>query len=400
VDLKTVHKDLLRPGTYTLPNRVKWTCTPADVRNACVIGNRMLHHADALSPPLIWEHDWNAEAIPLRVLLSAMAGDERREFAAGFAKNVFGHASRYYLRDERGQPALWAEARIKADAAPRFEVARYVSPRVDHDYRAGDGTYWPGATVHHIAATPRPVQLSQLPVMLSGLIGPGRSRRSAILSRVFLGATMADEKDDEGGEGGADAGLKKLLTALANFGINLPEGINSIEDLGLAIDTLAANNAGPAATESDPLDDLDNPPAGADAAGGAMLSDLAANGRKGLAVELKRLERYLVSNHVLTVPQVRQFEADFAKVPQVAMLSSLAGKPTDSDTLKRWEAAKAKLRTAVKGGGGQPANLSGLDAHPAPDTPHRGVPTADEIAAEVARVKKDHGKGDPAKLTK
>jgi hypothetical protein len=127
VDLKTVHKDLLRPGTYTLPNRVKWTCTPADVRNACVIGNRMLHHADALSPPLIWEHDWNAEAIPLRVLLSAMAGDERREFAAGFAKNVFGHASRYYLRDERGQPALWAEARIKADAAPRFEVARRAS---------------------------------------------------------------------------------------------------------------------------------------------------------------------------------------------------------------------------------------------------------------------------------
>jgi hypothetical protein len=393
----TVHKDLLRPGVYTLPNRVKWTCSPGDVRNACVVGNRMLGHADALAPPLIWEHDWNAEAAPVRVLLSAMAGERRREWAAGYASNVFGHPTRFYLKDEGGRPVLWSENRIKPDAGRRFEAARFVSPRIDHDYTAGDGTHWPGATVHHIAATPRPVQLGQLPVMLSGLIGAGRSRKSFLINRVYLGGNpMADEKDKDG-DGGADAGVKRLLTSLANFGINLPDGVNSVEDLALAIDTLAANNAGGATGgDEDPLDDLDAAPGDA-APAGAMMSDVAANHRKRLVARLKKIEGHAVKRHIQTAPQLRQLEADLTRVPEPALLSDLAGRQPDRNSaVARLVAVENALREAIRPGStrahGQAVQLSDLDPKPAPQLGQAGKATPDQIQAELERVRNE-GRG-------
>lgn len=401
--MRTVVKDVLYPGTYHLPDGRVWKCSDHDVRNAVVNGNRMLAVGN-VAAPVIWEHDIKSNPVPFEALLSAL-GTKRREWRAGFAKHTFGYARRYWIEHRGGKPVAFAELAVEDEkAANQMKNTRFVSPRINRDYTDFHGRTFPGLSIGHVAATPHPVQDQQLPVMLGGIApGPGRSRSSVFLSLDFLeGKQMADDTDKGGKKGEPDAGgdsgaMNRILGALANLGVIVPEGVQ-LDDLGslaLVLETVAANKAAP--TNPDPdmgtIDDGDGDGPGDSAVTPAMLSGLTGvaatavletvkQGRADLSTRLRTVERKAVETGLLTVPEVKKMYAAFSGMTDAVLLSVMGNGGQKNAAVMRLEMVERHLKVqpskAKAGKNREPVNLSGADAIKRPNL-GMGEPDADEI---------------------
>lgn len=260
-----VEKDVLRPGTYTLRDGSKHTFTEQDVRSCVANGRKML--AVNQSAPLIWEHDLDAVPTPLHTLLSGIGV---RDKAAGWARHCFGHAVDFDLRIEDGKPVAYMVNDIPdEDDAKRWKAARYCSPRIDRNYCDGAGRVYSGASITHLAATPKPIQTNQFPVMLSAL--PGKKVPFRGTTTILLAEGEPNMPKDANGEevvaddappktetppppkdeppantGGTtpmadNAKIGRLKNALAMMTINLPDSATDLDSICISLEAIAAN---------------------------------------------------------------------------------------------------------------------------------------------------------------
>lgn len=260
--MPTVEKDVLRPGTYKLRDGSTHTFTAQDVRACAANGRRMMDAGEAV--PLIWEHDLDAVPIPLENLLASV--DNPRDWTASFAKNCFGHIAGFKLVDEDGVPVLYSVNEVyKAEDAEKWKAARFCSPRIDRDYMDGQGRIFPGASVTHLAATPKPVQTNQFPVMLSATPGSSRVPFRGTTT-IFLSADgdkpMADPKKDDadGGKPEGKSGVEsRLKNVLAQLGHTIPDSATDMETICISLEALAANGGAAGGTVDDGDGDDFNP---------------------------------------------------------------------------------------------------------------------------------------------
>ena len=255
----TVEKDVLRPGTYRLRDGSSHTYTAADIRTAAVNGRAMLAQGNAV--PLIWEHDIEAVPVPLQTLLHSVKNP--RAWSAGFARNCFGHTEDFDVREETGGPVLYMRNQVyKPEDAARWKAARFCSPRLDRNYCDGDGTVYPGVSVTHLAATPKPIQTNQFPVMLSADAKPIPYRGSVTVflsnaEEIKMAKDKTDDDADDVVENDDDAavvvdppadtgdsgskGIQRLKAALNSIGVTLPDTASSMADICLSIESIAAH---------------------------------------------------------------------------------------------------------------------------------------------------------------
>lgn len=264
-------KDTLLPGTVHVPsgdpaNPVRVvTFGPADIRNACEVGNAKL--ADGWRVPVTWDHQGTK---PVQLSHGAKI--------AAVAKHTFGDVSAYRVSSEgRLQAGLAVDDPADVE---RLKKVKFVSPHVQFNWTDPTGKKWPGVTIGHVAATPYPVQKDQRPFDLSRA---GRDEFPPI--NLSLGDYMADAKtkptdDDEipgeaddatpaEGEGDdtddstlpplpdegnpvatlpapEDVHLKPAIAALASHGITLPPDTNAAnfaERINIAITAITDHQA-------------------------------------------------------------------------------------------------------------------------------------------------------------
>lgn len=320
--MATYHKDALYPnvplvGTSPLPGggyeRVQVEFSPEDVRHHLRRVKEMLQAGVQI--PVAAEHQSRARPMT-REQLEAMLAEQLRL--------VYGHVKDAYL-DDRGVLVLVTDVPREDDCAV-VDRCKFASPEIDYDVVDGSGRSWPGASITHLAITPRPVQHRQDPfrAVALGLRHPYIWHRKL---RLSLGETMADEPlddfEDEAGDdmpeesdmpapesegGGENQKLAEVMDALANMGLILapdttPE--NLLDHLHTAALTAHhhAGGAGETTPEDDEMSDDLQAPAGVDVAQGApimmslqrqnaaMRSQILAGEREKLAGRIRRLKK-------------------------------------------------------------------------------------------------------------
>ena len=268
-----VWKDIFRAGTYRDHTGTPHTFTTADVVDAYHNGRAMLRSHIPISPPGVWEHDWQSVPEPIKQFLSRIGSDRDRRAAE--AKNAFGWAKDYrvtFERDQktgRHQPVLHALLEVP-DAKDLEQLAktRFVSPRVDWDFRDTIGRTWKGCAVTHIAATHSPVQIDQRPLMLGQLPSS---------KTLFLGAPMADDakKTDTAASGAGSDIAGRLKAICANMNWPVPDGATTPEDMLLVMESHSLKTGD---TDTDPNGDGTTTPASTVTP--QLLSTLAPEERK------------------------------------------------------------------------------------------------------------------------
>lgn len=393
-----VEKDILYPGSYTLPGGEVWTCSHGDVRNAFAQGNRMLASGN-IAPPVIWGHDYASVPMPMPVLLSMI--ENPRKFAGDTAKNTFGYTKSFSLESQRGDPVLLASLEIPdPEAAKQFKTTRFVSPRVDHDHTDSNGRYWPGASIGHIAATPLPVQSRQRPVMLSADRRPGTSRTTVFLSLEYR--KMADENKDKTGSNA----MSRILTALSSMGHTIPDTVTDPDGLALALEVMAANAPATPAVDNDfdddDMNDTDTPgPNDVESSvTPAMLSAMPIPARNALensakdskANLLRRVSRVAsvgVTRGVVSAAEINQIKAIIEGADTSKMLSMVGQGSAKSKAIFKLETYERACgikpgATSKKPSDGGTVNLDRLQAVPAPTLDGNNP---DEIAKAAERAK-------------
>lgn len=237
--MKSVTKDVLYAGTWRLADGTKFTATPADLRNAVEQGNRML--AEGIPAPWCWEHDLTAYPVKLSE-------------NAWFARGYFGKTLGYSLgKTEYGECVEMRGECFDAQDADQFERVAKVSPMVVRDYTDDTGKVWPGLTICHVAATPKPIQRKQNPPRIEpaavALSAKNRGR-SYCLGQLTREKDMPNEVPKPNPKDGADSGDpdakdktnesspgdevtidKELLDLFAQAGWMLGDGVRDVEDL-------------------------------------------------------------------------------------------------------------------------------------------------------------------------
>lgn len=166
--------------------------------------------------PCVWEHQ------------NAHAGDPA-EARARYAKFTFGHIAGARIND-RGNLDLLHDVPDAKDADQLLKT-RYVSPKVFpvgfSDSRGGE---YAGATIAHVAATPTPVQWWQRPFEFS-------QSKALYLSYTSEGDAVAEEAKDSAGStsGRPDDEFQRLVDALREVGLTVPDEVNDIAGLIIAV---------------------------------------------------------------------------------------------------------------------------------------------------------------------
>lgn len=266
----TLEKDVLYPGRRVLADGTVLDVTLADMHNAVRQGNAMLTRD--IPAPWCWEH--NYDAYPAR--LSASPNE-------WFSRGYFGKTLRYRMgRTEHG-PCVLMKVGV-FDAKDEEQAKRQpVSPMLVWDYIDDAGKTWPGMTIAHVAATPKPIQREQGPyrpatAALSGL--RGRCSRYAPLG----GSTMDGDKGKKGNEP-AESGFKETIDLLSQLGLSVGDKVTDLATLNIALSALVA--AGVSATSEPDADDLaangaNTAPAGAGPMVMSGLTTAQANAMKGV----------------------------------------------------------------------------------------------------------------------
>ena len=226
-----VWKDVLHPGRSVLPDGRKVNFTAEHSRNAHANLQRMI--AKGLTVPCCWEHQPGAEPVEL-------SADEQ---LANRSKLLFGAIVGSKV-DRNG--VLWARHEIyKPEDAEHLSQSRQkVSPKLVPGYRDQTGEKYYGPTVTHVAATPTPVQYWQKPFELS-------DSDALYLSYSPEGEEVPTETETPDGGNGD---LNKLIEALKGAGMRIPDEVNDIPGLIIAV---KASGGEPDGDEGDDLNDED-----------------------------------------------------------------------------------------------------------------------------------------------
>jgi hypothetical protein len=231
-------KDVLTSGRYRLSDGRVVTYTAEHVRQAAENGNAML--SAGLRCPGCWEHDQEAEPTYL----------SQSNPMSHLARGYWGEPVRF---EDRGG-VLWAELDVPDQAdADQLAKVRTVSPRIDFDFVDERGKLWPGCSIGHIAATPKPVQRDQKPVMFSQSKLNTKRRESHFLSQATRETGSLDPK--------------KAAGLLAKLGIHLGDGLTDWNDFGARLEAAVATKSGN--TDSNDDDDLGDEGLGTTIEGGA-----------------------------------------------------------------------------------------------------------------------------------
>ena len=254
--------------------------TRRDIQHALTNARTMLSRG--LSIPAIWEHQ------PIEVGDRPRTSAEIAEWKRNYARNCFGHIADARING-RGNLDLLHEVPDSQDAE-RLRKVRFASPKVYPSYSDQRGGEYRGTTIAHVAATPTPVQFWQRPFELS---------RSEAL---YLSYTMPDEdkdkkKKDGEGEGGSE--LSKLIEALKDHGMTIPEEVKDLSGLIIAVKSCKKGDyddtgADDLDLDTDKADDLDLDKGATAGAGGPpmMMSTTDADpGRRSQATAWARDER-------------------------------------------------------------------------------------------------------------
>lgn len=247
-------KDVLHPGRYRLPDGRIMEYTREHVRQAVDNGNGMIRAG--LRCPGCWQHDPDAEPTYLSqsVPLSELA------------KGYWGEAKKFEVRN--GVAYALIDAPDAADAKQLAKV-RTVSPRVDFDFQDETGKVWPGASIGHIAATPKPVQRNQDPVMFSQARAGGTNGATKKTTRReshYLSFAIREN-------GTMDP--KKAAELLAKLGVHLGDGLGDWDDFGRRLEAAVATKTGNDSGDGDGDGETDNDGDGftSEVDGGAGTSD-------------------------------------------------------------------------------------------------------------------------------
>lgn len=379
-----VWKDIFRPGKYLLPDGREVEFTAQHIHTALKNGRRMLANRQAV--PAIFEHDWSAAPVPL----SAVSG--RPNWPETFAKKTLGHVLQYEIRTDEGLPVLWAKHDVPNESdAKRWRACRFASVRLDWDADDSKGNRYPGVSVQHVAVTPRPIQVEQLPVKLSTK-DYGRTVYLSMGSRKM--AEENSEKtggtEDKGGAGSSDSAVfGRVTAALAAMGKSLPDSVTDWNGLATALEVMAANDGG---SGGDPLeedeDDLGgtntaNPPVMMSAQQRAAEARLVAVERNQLHQRATRATAALVKRGLLSAESANKFTRNFTTV---SLSFTPAGEVKKNDLIVQLETYEQLAANFRKAGGQAGVNLSQTTTVPAPAIGKRDPAAVAERAKSAAEL--------------
>lgn len=247
--MAVIWKDVLYPGTVVVPDNdgkpVRCMIQPHDIQNACQVGNAKIKRHWGI--PGCWGHQ--PGALPVQLAEDRIADQ---------VKNTFGHAIGFEVVGGILRVGLDVP---DADDVKRLAKIRFVSPRLDYDWRDGTGKLWKGLTVTHIAATPRPVWPKQKPFNIA--LGHDRPRTLFLSLDAYESNPMSGENDDKKtgetetekkappaetetkkDDAGGSADFRLLVDALRTInGLTIPDGVSTLSDLTIAVKASAGTQA-------------------------------------------------------------------------------------------------------------------------------------------------------------
>lgn len=197
--------------------RGNWfTISPRDVQDAHANVQKMRRRG--VPVPAVWEH------------VNVEAGDPD-EWKARYAKYTFGHVTDSRIND-RGALELFHDVPDPKDREQLLKT-KFCSPKIYRGYSDSRGGEYHGTTISHNSATPSPLQYWQQPWQLS---------RDDALFLSYVppnpkGASMPTATKN-------NTGLSGLIDALQSVGINVPDEVNDIPGLIIAIKASGGANGG------------------------------------------------------------------------------------------------------------------------------------------------------------
>jgi hypothetical protein len=234
-----IWKEVLLPGRQQDRNGRWFTYTTKNIQQAHTNLRKMIDRG--WNVPCIWEHQ-NIEV--------NSPEEWKAEWKANYAKKTFAHLSDSRI-NARGALEALHDLIDPADAKQLLKT-RFVSPKVYPSYSDSRGGRYAGTTIAHVAATPTPVQFWQKPFELS---------RKDALYLSYAGDAMAEESDKkeekvekkdeketpkkkDDGEPSPDEGneFSKLVEALTEKGFNIPEEVDDLCKLIIAVKASSTKN--------------------------------------------------------------------------------------------------------------------------------------------------------------
>lgn len=390
--------EVLLVGTNRLPDGRVIAFDRERIARICAQANRQLKAA--IRFPCAWMHDPRAK--PLH--LSAGVKDSQLHPDAWLARGYFGEPVKYAQDAATG--SLLAKVFIPDEAdARQFDKVGQVSPGLWQDWTDETGVRWPGLTIAHIAATPKPIQrhakrVTEYPATY--LSQPARAAAAYLLSFPTRSTHMADEYDDDGTdtEGGETLDLSEVIDLLKKLDIHGMDGVADMPTLVAALKAAVHTKLGDAG-EPD-ADNMGGPSDGDEDNTGGATADVPAPVVMSHPVfqklaakvgEYERAERVRRLKGLLDAGKINKTVHDkiLATKINAVNLSNPAARTADGvpdfaaidahlDVLDDLTPAAGLKRGAV--------NLS----HPVKDVPNPNVGEADKDKADLDKVRAESAK--------
>lgn len=224
-------QEIVRAGTYRLKDGQVYSPKLSDCKNMVEQGNGML--AAGLRVPFAWEHP--PDALPSYNL------SHRTEW---LAKGYFGEPKEFKLDGDRVMGLM--DVPDEKDRE-HFKKVKGVSPRVMTDFVDEKGKLWPGQTISHVAATPKPVQRDQQPAELSGTPDNPIPLKPAGALDLSGADYSENQTDDNTPKPSASSGKGNVINVgmiaglIEKCGLKLGGNVADADDLCSRLTALAAN---------------------------------------------------------------------------------------------------------------------------------------------------------------
>lgn len=352
--MKQVWKDILPQGSVSVcdpdTGEIRQvTFALPDIEQAYANGKAKI--AQGYTVPACWDH----QAVGPTKSINDLLADR--------ARHTFGYASDFRMN----AGTLEALINLPADAdADQFAKVRYVSPEIEFNWVDSEGKTWPGMSIVHVAATPRPVIRDQKPVQLSQL--PTNIRRMRLshpidATTMIDATTLVDPSITPTPKGGVSMStVEKLSALLSTMGIVLPDGTTD-ETLPAALVAAMVAKADAAAVEPKNDDDDGMGNSSDDTISTAQISPLTLS----LNTQQKQFEGYARANLTEQIKALRSsnritqaIAAELTEKAKTVKLSHGAGGTIEPNevTLAIECYAKLPAGTTVTGNGRTKVDLS------------------------------------------
>lgn len=240
--MATFVKEIASTGGWTLKDGRKFRLSPKDIRH---LNRRAADMVSAgLHIPIAWGHQ------PVKPMSPADA-------LAARVKNVIGHIEGVGLTAE-GRLKGMSEINNPEDAA-KLPSIKHVSPEIQRDYKDSTGKVWPGLSITHVAVTAKPVNGGLKPFESVQMSEDGGEVYRLALDDVEgdeeipEGETGEEDNEEEEAPGKPGKGMPVLIQALKDHGFTIPDGVNNLAKLIIAIQSNendSVSNKGDAAYDS------------------------------------------------------------------------------------------------------------------------------------------------------